>query len=681
MKANIFLVLLAAGMAVQGRAQTGVCTSILNDNVVKYDQVNNQFCQTSITDLSGGFVGINRTNPQNHLEIFNLIGSPFNFNPNNGGTGASGLRFTNLTSGSTPAANGVTGIDNTKMLTVDQNGDVVLTFTPVSLCSSVVNDNVVKYNQSSNQLCQTNITDLSGGFVGINRTNPQNALEIFNLIGSPLATNPNNGGTGASGLRFTNLTSASTPVANGVTGIDNTKVLTVDQNGDVALTFAPVSLCSSVVNDNVVKYNQSTNQLCQTNITDLSGGLIGINQTNPQNNLEIFNFIGSPLNFNPNNGGTGASGLRFTNLTSASTPAANGVTGIDHTKMLTVDQNGDVVLTFAPVGVNFPGTCAHPITMTNDGLIETNGYNVSFSSTLNSSGGANLGNFNFGDVQGCSNQNIARFFIRNSFASASTTPAPNVALRVDQPPTGAPGIYAIETSGDLNVNGSAYLSNVLWASSDSRFKTNITPIGNVSSRLEQLSGYTYHFKTGEFKDRNFNDKEQIGLIAQELKEVFPQLVTEDKDGYMAVNYQGMIPVLLEGIKESNALNKEQAQQIEAQQKQIDELKAMMQTLLNKGNLQNTSSVNLSDRNVIVLNQNVPNPFAESTVISFNIPSSFGKAQLQFFNQMGSVIKTVEITEQGEGRVVVYANDLTSGLYTYSLVVDGKTIDSKKMVKH
>ena len=151
----------------------------------------------------------------------------------------------------------------------------------------------------------------------------------------------------------------------------------------------------------------------------------------------------------------------------------------------------------------------------------------------------------------------------------------------------------------MNVNGDAYLSNVLWVSSDDRFKTSITPIRNVSSQLEQLSGYTYHFKTGEFKDRNFNDREQIGVIAQELKEVFPQLVTEGEDGYLAVNYQGMIPVLLEGMKESNAVNKEQAQLIEAQQKQIDELKAMMLILLHKEDLQKTSSVNLSDRFVMI----------------------------------------------------------------------------------
>ena len=93
-----------------------------------------------------------------------------------------------------------------------------------------------------------------------------------------------------------------------------------------------------------------------------------------------------------------------------------------------------------------------------------------------------------------------------------------------------------------------------------------------------------------------------------------------------------------------------------------------------------STVKLSDKNVIILDQNVPNPFAESTVISYNITANFSKAQINFVNANGKIIKTHDIVEKGQGQLTVFANDLSSGVYTYTLVVDGKIIDSKRMIK-
>lgn len=92
------------------------------------------------------------------------------------------------------------------------------------------------------------------------------------------------------------------------------------------------------------------------------------------------------------------------------------------------------------------------------------------------------------------------------------------------------------------------------------------------------------------------------------------------------------------------------------------------------------NIELTD-NVIILNQNVPNPFAESTIIPYQIQQDFTKAEIIFTNVDGRVIKTHNITQKGEGRLSVFADDLTSGIYLYSLVVDGKTIETKRMIKH
>jgi hypothetical protein len=95
----------------------------------------------------------------------------------------------------------------------------------------------------------------------------------------------------------------------------------------------------------------------------------------------------------------------------------------------------------------------------------------------------------------------------------------------------------------------------------------------------------------------------------------------------------------------------------------------------------STTIDLANKNVVILNQNVPNPFAESTVIGYNIPNTFRKAELRFMNINGVVIKTVNITRTGKGEITVYADDLTSGMYIYSLIIDDKIIDSKRMVKN
>ncbi len=240
-----------------------------------------------------------------------------------------------------------------------------------------------------------------------------------------------------------------------------------------------------------------------------------------------------------------------------------------------------------------------------------------------------------------------------------------------------PNAWAGYFDGDIMVTGTPFsTAGGPFTASDVKFKKDIKQLTEASQKLRKLNGYTYKFKTDEYKDKCFSKEEQIGLIAQELKEVFPQLVSE-KGGYNYVNYTGLIPVLLEGFKE-------QQNQIENQQQQIDELKSLVQSLAGNTSVQGGKisgiPVNLSDKNTVVLNQNVPNPFAESTVITYYIPNDFSKAQIIFTTNESKIIKTVDITVKGPGSLNVFANDLTHGIYNYSLIIDGKTVDTKKMIK-
>lgn len=112
----------------------------------------------------------------------------------------------------------------------------------------------------------------------------------------------------------------------------------------------------------------------------------------------------------------------------------------------------------------------------------------------------------------------------------------------------------------------------------------------------------------------------------------------------------------------------------------NELKASKEeAILLKGQL-TQMDILLSRNNTIVLNQNIPNPFEENTVITYMVPKTFRQAQIIFTSMNGEVIKTAEIKQSGKGQVNVFAKDISKGIYTYTLIVDGKTIDTKKMVK-
>ena len=96
----------------------------------------------------------------------------------------------------------------------------------------------------------------------------------------------------------------------------------------------------------------------------------------------------------------------------------------------------------------------------------------------------------------------------------------------------------------VNYDGSATLSGELTVESDARLKANITSLGNTLSKLLLIDGKTYTLKSDE-------SVEKIGLLAQDIQKIFPELVKEsgDEDGTLSINYQGLVPILINAIKE------------------------------------------------------------------------------------------------------------------------------------
>jgi len=78
-------------------------------------------------------------------------------------------------------------------------------------------------------------------------------------------------------------------------------------------------------------------------------------------------------------------------------------------------------------------------------------------------------------------------------------------------------------------------------------------------------------------------------------------------------------------------------------------------------------------------QNQPNPFSKSTEIRYHISKDVNQACLLIFNIQGVLIKQIPVFEKGESTTIIYANELRAGTYIYQLVIDGKEVDSKKMI--
>ena len=117
--------------------------------------------------------------------------------------------------------------------------------------------------------------------------------------------------------------------------------------------------------------------------------------------------------------------------------------------------------------------------------------------------------------------------------------------------------FKVMFNGDTTVSNDLTVSGDVVISSDARLKSNIVSLGSTLPKLLQIDGKSYEIK----------GKQKIGVLAQEIKEVFPELVSEDDNEMLAVNYQGLVPVLINALKD--------------QQSEIDELKEMVQKLISE----------------------------------------------------------------------------------------------------
>lgn len=253
------------------------------------------------------------------------------------------------------------------------------------------------------------------------------------------------------------------------------------------------------------------------------------------------------------------------------------------------------------------------------------------------------------------------------------------------------GVWAASTYGAAGYfNGNAYAS-ANYQPADAQLKTGVEPIQNASEKLALLKPNAFTFKE-DLRSMNLPAGKQMGFNAQDLEKNFPELVTEMSDisgylesnkgetvkSYKVVNYTNLIPLLVAGAQEQQQLLKQQAQENE----ELRNLVAMQQQQINELISKNSTVSGISDLNAandgFRMDQNIPNPFGSETTINYNLPQNSNNVQLMVYDLSGKQIARFPLSPDSKA-YTISRDKLAAGIYIYSILIDGRIMDSKRMV--
>lgn len=359
--------------------------------------------------------------------------------------------------------------------------------------------------------------------------------------------------------------------------------------------------------------------------------------------------------------------------------------------------------------INAANGAAQSFGVNSDILVSSSPFNYGYQTEIEN--GTNVNAISYGVHSTIFNQastNYAGYFLCQGSAN-------NYAIYASSTPSsGAMGPnYAGYFNGDVVRTGADNFT------SDLNLKKEIHTIQNGISTISQLNPVTFEFKQEEYPSMGLSGGTNYGFIAQEVEKILPDLVREerhpaqyDKEGnlihealkFKSMNYQGIIPVLTKALQEQNelindlqAITREKEAVINDLNDRLSHLENCLSRILpslcqiNHGEIRENSiekqqllanilDVELSGQETVILNQNIPNPFAESTMIHYHIPENVRTAQLHFYDAQGKLIQTVDLTSRGTGYIQVFGANLATGAYTYTLVADGQIVSTRKMVK-
>ncbi len=242
--------------------------------------------------------------------------------------------------------------------------------------------------------------------------------------------------------------------------------------------------------------------------------------------------------------------------------------------------------------------------------------------------------------------------------------------------------------------------------SDGRYKRNITEDVPGLKFINKLRPVTYHLNVHDIdKKLKINEDKltaleadkrekqlRTGFVAQEVEKAANEIGYDfsgvskpqnDSDFY-GLRYADFVVPLVKAVQELSAKNDSLVQANASLQSQMNDMKAAIQMLANKEGVDlstvngqpSTVSSSLSSASIA---QNVPNPYNHTTSIAYNLPKQFSSAQIIVTDNAGKTLKSINVSGQGRGVLHLDASTLSSGSYNYSFYVDGKLIDTKKMI--
>lgn len=268
------------------------------------------------------------------------------------------------------------------------------------------------------------------------------------------------------------------------------------------------------------------------------------------------------------------------------------------------------------------------------------------------------------------------------------------------------GVYGIAnygyytTSPSTNQNWAGWFAGDvmctgLYQTSDAAFKQNVENIEDALDLVSQLAPKTYTFNTTDFPAMGFKEGTQYGLIAQEVEVVLPELVVnttapevldtagnvlQPRTDLKAINYNGLIPLLIAAVKEQNATITEMQTQMVAMQAQLDGCctggqGGGMMAPQGSGGTGIGDPANQRDAQDQLRIQ--PNPFNEGTTITYTLEAP-GNVRLLVSTSAGKQLRVLEDSQRAEGTFTYEWNttDLASGVYNVMLLVDGAPMVQK-----
>ncbi|MFI5136167.1 MAG: tail fiber domain-containing protein, partial [Chitinophagales bacterium] len=230
---------------------------------------------------------------------------------------------------------------------------------------------------------------------------------------------------------------------------------------------------------------------------------------------------------------------------------------------------------------------------------------------------------------------------------------------------------------DFQVTSAKLTTGGVWTNaSDRRLKNNFQDLNenDILNKVNQLKIQRWHYIA------DHNAITHIGPVAQDFYALFG---VGDSTTISTIDPSGVALLAIQALTEKD---KQRDAAIVLQQAQIDELKSMvadMQQSLSQCcmNYQNSNQQMRStiEEDAARLEQNVPNPFSENTIIKCYLPSTAKSATITVSSIDGRELKSFPLSNSGVNEISIDGGTLPAGEYFYILTIDGKKIDSKKMV--